>query len=422
MWIRKKNASSSTCRRRKYRAILFFFLFADVLGIAGFYLIKINNAIPGQLSIVSGESACFSFSVPANANVYRAQSEEVCGQLDLSQPFSIKGSDQPVRMEVNLFGVFPFKTVTVNVVDKQQVAAVGIPIGIYVRTQGVMVIDVAEVRDEQKGMVIPGEHIIKSGDYILEVNGEPVASRYDIISMLKHLKNEQVTLLIQRDGSKMEVQLSCADTQDGYKLGVWIRDDMQGIGTLTYTKNLQYGALGHSITDQDTGERVELSDSTLYQATILNIKKGQQGSPGELGGMISYGHAFAIGTIEENTSHGIFGTLYGDAEIPGEMVEVAYKQEIKEGEAYVRSWVSGEAKDYKIRIKKVNMGKADSSKGLEIEVTDQDLIELTGGIVQGMSGSPILQDGKIIGAVTHVFVNDPKKGYGIFIEDMLNHT
>lgn len=403
----------------RYKKALIVLLICNIFAICGIYLARVQLTIPKELSVTYGEETSFSFSVPASAKVYKAQSGESCGTLDLSQPFSLRGEEEGMKMEVNLFGVFPLKTVTVNVVEEKQVVAAGIPIGIYVRTKGVMVVDVGEVRDIEKGVVCPAEHIIKAGDYILEVNGKEVASRYDVMSALNHLKASDATLLIERAGEQQKVSVTCADTEDGYKLGVWIRDDMQGIGTMTYVDGREYGALGHSITDQDTGKLVSLSDSTLYQATILSIKKGKAGAPGELGGMISYGHAFAIGTIEENTTKGIFGTLYADSTIDGEPVPIGYKQEVKEGTAYIRSWLSGEVKDYEIQIKKVNMGRTDSTKGLEIEVTDQDLLDLTGGIVQGMSGSPIIQNGKIIGAVTHVFVNNPKRGYGIFIEEML---
>ena len=404
----------------RYRRVLIILLLCNILAICGIYLARIELTIPRELSVTYGEETSFSFSVPASANVYKAQSGESCGTLDLRHPFSLRGEEEGMKMEVNLFGLFPLKTVTVNVVEEKQVLAAGIPIGIYVRTKGVMVVDIGEVRDVDKGVLCPAEHIVKSGDYILEVNGEPVGSRYEVMSALKHLDTSEVTLLIERAGEQQKVSLTCADTEDGYKLGVWIRDDMQGIGTMTYVDGRNYGALGHSITDQDTGKLVSLSDSTLYQATILSIKKGKAGAPGELGGMISYGHTFAIGTIEENTTKGIFGTLYEESKISGELLPVGYKQEIKEGTAYIRSWLSGEEKDYEIQIKKVNMGRTDSTKGLEIAVTDRDLLELTGGIVQGMSGSPIIQNGKIIGAVTHVFVNDPERGYGIFIDEMLD--
>lgn len=404
----------------KYRKVLIILLICNILAICGIYMARVQLTIPKELSVTYGEETSFSFSVPASANVYKARSGESCGTLDLRHPFSLKGEEESMKMEVNLFGVLPLKTVTVNVVAEKQIMAAGIPIGIYVRTKGVMVVDIGEVRDVDKGTVCPAEHIVKSGDYILEVNGEKVGSRYEVMSALKHLDTSEATLLIERAGEQQKVSLTCAKTEDGYKLGVWIRDDMQGIGTMTYVDGRDYGALGHSITDQDTGKLVSLSDSTLYQATILSIKKGKAGTPGELGGMISYGHAFAIGTIEENTTKGIFGTLYKDSEIEGEMLPIGYKQEVREGEAYIRSWLSGEMKDYEIQIKKVNMGRSDSTKGLEIAVTDKDLLELTGGIVQGMSGSPIIQNGKIIGAVTHVFVNDPERGYGIFIDEMLD--
>ena len=405
----------------RYRKALIALLICNILAICGIYLMRVRLTIPKELNVTYGEETSFSFSVPASATVYKAQSGESCGTVDLRQPFSLKGAEDGMKMEVNLFGVFPLKTVTVNVVEEKQVVAAGVPIGIYVRTKGVMVVDTGEVKDIDKGTVCPAEHIIKAGDYIVEVNGKAVASRYEVMSALKHLDAPEATLLVERGGEQLKVSVTCANTDEGYKLGVWIRDDMQGIGTMTYVDGREYGALGHSITDQDTGKLVSLSDSTLYQATILSIKKGKAGAPGELGGMISYGHAFAIGTIEKNTTKGIFGTLYDESQIAGEAFPIGYKQEVKEGKAYIRSWLSGEMQDYEIRIKKVNMGRADSTKGLEIEVTDEDLFELTGGIVQGMSGSPIIQDGKIIGAVTHVFVNDPAKGYGIFIEEMLEH-
>ena len=403
----------------RYRKALIVLLICNVLAVCGIYIATIALSIPEEVSVTSGAESRFSFSVPASASVYKAESATVCQTVDMRQPFVLKADTENMELRVNLFGVLPFKKVTVHVVDEKQVMAAGIPIGIYVRTKGVMVVDLGEVKDIDQGKICPGEHIIKSGDYILEINGNVVSSRYDVMSVLKHMEGPEMTLLIERDGKTQQVAMQCANTEDGYKLGIWIRDDMQGIGTMTYIDGSQYGALGHSITDQDTGKTVSLTDSTLYRATILSIKKGESGHPGELGGMIRYGKTYAIGTIEKNTNKGIYGTLYEDAKISGELLPIGYRQDVKAGTAYIRSWLSGEQKDYEIRIKKVHLGHADDTKGMEIEVTDPELIALTGGIVQGMSGSPILQDGKLIGAVTHVFVKNPTKGYGIFVESML---
>lgn len=403
----------------RYRKALVILLICNVLAVCGIYIATIALSIPEEVSVTSGAESRFSFSVPASAAVYKAESATACQTVDMRQPFILKADTQNMELRVNLFGVLPLKKVTVHVVDEKQVMAAGIPIGIYVRTKGVMVVDLGEVKDIDQGTICPGEHIMQSGDYILEINGNTVSSRYDVMDILKTLDSPELVMLIERNGNTQQVAIRCANSEEGYKLGMWVRDDMQGIGTMTYVDGSNYGALGHSITDQDTGKQVSLTDSTLYRATILNIKKGESGHPGELGGMIRYGRSYAIGTITKNTEKGIFGTLYEDTRVNGEMLPVGYKQDVKKGKAYIRSCLSGEQKDYEIQIKKVNIGRADDTKGMEIEVTDPELIELTGGIVQGMSGSPILQDGRIIGAVTHVFVKNPTKGYGIFIENMM---
>ncbi len=185
---------------------------------------------------------------------------------------------------------------------------------------------------------------------------------------------------------------------------------------------MSFGALGHGITDTDTGELLETSGGSLYDTEILEIIKGERGTPGEISGMITYSDRHVLGTIAQNTSAGIFGyanqKLKG--QITGEPVDVAFKQEIRTGTAYVRSAVSGEVKDYQIQIQEIRLNEDDVNKGMIFQVTDPELLDETGGVIQGMSGSPILQDGKFAGAVTHVFVNDPTKGYAIFAESMVN--
>ncbi len=402
-----------------YRRLLYITLFIDLCFIVVSFYMDVQEKIPKEMNIIAGEQSEFSLSVPASANVYMENTDTLIKNLDLRQPFSIVSKDTPLRMEVELFGVLPLKTVKVNVVNPQQVIVGGFPVGIYAKVKGVMVVDAGVVNDIHQGNVSPAEYILKPGDYILEANGEEVCNREDLVEYLEDMEQSVLVLQVLRGKKELSVRVDCALTEEGYKLGVWVRDDMQGIGTLTYVKGREYGALGHSITDQDTGKLVELSGGKLFEASILQIQKGRIGNPGELSGMISYGSQYAMANVENNTSYGIFGKLDSDVMVAGEAMAVGYKQDVKEGKAYIRSWVSGEEKDYEIKITKLNMGKTDATKSIEIEIVDKELLSLTGGIVQGMSGTPIIQNGKVIGAVTHVFVNAPEKGYGILIESML---
>ena len=223
----------------------------------------------------------------------------------------------------------------------------------------------------------------------------------------------------------MDVDMDAVEADDGtYKLGAWVRDDTQGIGTMTYLDlNGKFGALGHGISDSDTGEVVSIEGGALYETQIMGIEKGEPGKPGVMSGVIYYGPSSQLGTVAANTEEGIFGTAGEELKkrITSQALPIGYRQDVHPGEAFLRSSISGEVKDYKIEIQKVDYSTSHKNKGMVIRVTDEELLALTGGIVQGMSGSPIVQDGKLVGAVTHVFVQDSTRGYGIFIENMLNH-
>ena len=230
---------------------------------------------------------------------------------------------------------------------------------------------------------------------------------------------------MERNGEVSSIKVSPTQTgREEYKLGIWVRDDTQGIGTVTYMDgDGNYGALGHGISDVDTGLLMNLDGGNLYHTEILSVVKGEKGSPGEMTGVIRYRNSEILGTITENTDQGIFGKITRQKEgfAVGEPVEIAYKQEITAGPATILSAVDGTVKEYSIEIEKINLNSREANKSMVIRVTDEELLEKTGGIIQGMSGSPILQNGKLIGAVTHVFVQDSARGYGIFIEHMLEH-
>lgn len=328
-------------------------------------------------------------------------------------------------VECSLLGVIPIKEMQVEVVERQQLVPGGEPVGIYMKTEGVLIVGTGEVCDINGLTREPGSRIVQSGDYILEVNHVPVTEKEEVTEQINKAAGNEVQLTVMRNGEEIELLVPVVQTGlSEYKAGIWVRDDTQGIGTLTYQQeDGSFGALGHGISDIDTSTLLTLQYGRLYQTDIRSVIKGEHGVPGELAGTIRYNNEEIIGTISENTGIGIFGTIDGTWKAYDETqaVEVGYKQEIESGPAVIRSAVSGEIKEYDIEIEKINLNSSDANKSMVIRVTDPELLETTGGIVQGMSGSPILQNGKIVGAVTHVFVNDPTKGYGIFIEHMLEH-
>ncbi|MDO5424451.1 MAG: SpoIVB peptidase [Eubacteriales bacterium] len=376
------------------------------------------NAIPDTMHVVEGRDIEGVLNFPLDALV-QEEVVEAAGQGSSNIP------EGQVRIQCSLFGVIPFKSIQVNVCGETFVYPGGDPVGIYMKTKGVLVIGTGEVAGADGIVKEPALNIIRSGDYIVEADGTAVETKEDLMQCVAQSGGREMVLTVNRNDETTSLKVSPVMTEgQEYKLGIWVRDDTQGIGTLTYVEeDGTFGALGHGISDVDTGTLLELEDGTLYHTDILSVMKGSQGAPGELAGVIRYRRDAVLGKIAENTACGIFGVLSeaGMEEEPGETVEVAFKQDVRAGEAVIRSAVGGEVREYGIVIEKVNVGSGDVNKSMVIRVTDEELLEVTGGIVQGMSGSPILQDGKLIGAVTHVFVNDPTKGYGIFIENMLEH-
>lgn len=299
----------------------------------------------------------------------------------------------------------------------------GQAIGIYMKTDGVFVLGTEEIQGDDGQVYEPGKHIVKAGDYITKMNGVEVSAKKELIREIEKLTDEKVILELRRDGEVLEVELDACEVSDGeYKLGIWVRDSVQGLGTVTYiTEELQFGALGHGIHDSDTDELLEIEEGRVYETKILRIEKGKKGTPGGMEGMIVYNRYNILGSIARNTENGVFGELKALESLPEDVqaVPVGKKSEVKAGPASIRCCVEGEVKEYEIKITRINHFALESNKGMVIEITDPELLEVTGGIVQGMSGSPILQNGKIVGAVTHVLVNDPTRGYGIFIEEMM---
>ena len=396
---------------------------------------RMDRAIPNQVSIVEEEREEFSFPLPLFTTLSSESQEVVLGNesnipadeitISGNQTFSMYGEDLgSYEVGLKLFGLIKFKDIQVDVVETRYAVPCGAPIGIYLKSDGVLVIGTGKLTGENGEEREPAEGILKSGDYIEALNGKPVGSKEELMEAVDESQGEEVTLSVRRDGEEVDVQLDPVKTEDGsYKLGAWVRDDTQGIGTITYVDlNGNFGALGHGISDSDTGGLVQIQEGDLYSTEILGIEKGTLGKPGLLSGVIYYGPSYDRGEITCNTEEGIFGTINDSFEKEyslGEAIPVAGRQEVKPGPAKIRTSVSGELKDYDIQIQKVDYNSGQKNKSMVIEITDPELISLTGGIVQGMSGSPIIQDGKLAGAVTHVFLQDPSRGYGILVEDMM---
>ena len=397
------------CRRR-FPFYFFLVFFAGIL-VLSFGLI--SGRIPDHYLICEGESASDLIRLP----LVEEELLEADSQLSSNIPSG------KVKIRCSLLGMIPIKNVEVTVVPETRVYAGGMPVGIYMKTRGILVVGTGSVEKNDGSFSDPAENILRSGDYIVAVNGSAVTRKEELVQEVKESDGAPVVLKVDRGGSLTELLVQpVLDKEESYKLGLWVRDDTQGIGTLTYMdENGRYGALGHGISDVDTGTLLNLSGGSLYHTDILSVVKGLRGTPGEMTGVIRYQSSEILGTIEKNTSSGIFGRITENRRLfcQGELVGTAYKQAVETGPAVLLSAVGGAVKAYSIQIEKVNLAGSDPNKSMVISVSDPELLAVTGGIIQGMSGSPILQNGKLIGALTHVFVNDPTKGYGIFIENMI---
>ena len=417
-------------RLRIYRACLCAVLILAGMGLLGYSYYLVDSLIPSVIYMRAESEESLALDIPAKGEILSVSEQGTSNipkgavTLDLSQPVTMKtGTADSLEMQVKLFGILPFKQVGIRVIEDQELIPVGVPIGIYVKTEGVMVIGTGEFRSVNGEKVAPAEHILKSGDYVVKLNGTEVADKDDLITRIENGSGEAAILTIRRGEEYFDVKIDpVQDQTKKYKIGVWVRDNAQGVGTMTYIDSQgNFGALGHGINDVDTSNLMEMNDGTLYQTEIISIQKGTAGHPGEMTGMIVYSDDRILGDITSNSVRGIFGKCNDKALALGteEAMPIGLKQEIRKGPAQILCTVDGTTRYYDIEITDIHLDHDNVNRGIELKVTDSDLIALTGGIVQGMSGAPIIQNGKFVGAVTHVLVQDSTRGYGIFIENML---
>lgn len=329
------------------------------------------------------------------------------------------------RLIYNEYYSVLYRGVEVSYEDGEMVYPLGEIVGIYTECEGVFVIDTSEIELLDGSFKSPAEDMLQKGDYILQVNGQKVYEKESLVKIVNESKGNSLEMLIARGESTFLASITPEKGKNGkYMLGVWVKDDLAGVGTITYyTEKGTFAALGHGMGDGVTNEIFSVKEGDIYFADLIGIKKGKRGAPGEVRGIISYGTLNHIGELDTNCNEGIYGILDEEDlsryKSECEPYKLGDKKDIEVGAAQIISNISGVREVYDIRISYVDYLAVTSNKGLHIEVVDSELLELTGGIVQGMSGSPIIQNGKLIGAVTHVLINDPAKGYGIFINNML---
>ena len=379
----------------------------------------------------------FEFSLPVKARltpekmgVLKINNEPINQdniKIDLKEPFTMQVDDLGrVDVRLSLLGLIPLVNMKVDVMPHTQVIPCGNTVGVKISTDGVMVLGLGSVQAIDDKSYEPCKGILEIGDLILEVNGKLLTSKEDLIESITESDNKPLKLKVRRGKSIAyhTVNPVYSKEEEVYKIGVWVRDSTQGIGTITYYNpaTQTYGALGHGITDVDTKQIMSVKGGELVRTEIISIKKGRKGQPGELSGVINTDEESIIGNISKNTEQGIYGNLYepGQDILQSEPVYLGFQDEVKEGEAYILANISGDkVEKFKVDIQKLSKYNNDISKGMIVKIVDEKLINATNGIVQGMSGSPIIQNNKLIGAITHVFVQDPTKGYGIFIENMI---
>lgn len=387
--------------RKKLTALAGFLMMQPVLA-SLFYA----GTLPDSYYVRQGEQLAFSAGLPITA--------EPIGSVTAAAMTAAPSSE----VELRLFGIFPIKNAEIHKTEERMLIPCGQPFGIRMLMDGIMVIGFGEIPTAD-GLCCPAASAgIREGDIIRTVNGTAVSSTDSFREAAE--QGNSLCLGILRGEETLDITLTpVRSDEDGcFRTGLWVRDSTAGIGTITYYDPAtgDFGGLGHPICDADTGELVPLAAGEADAVTISGAVRGQAGAPGQLRGYFSA--EAPLGTLERNCCQGLFGTLSAaPSDTPA--VPVAYKQEIELGEAAILSTVEGDTpQSFTIEILSIDY--REDTQNLTIQVTDEALLEKTGGIVQGMSGSPILQNGRIIGAVTHVFVGDPTQGYGIFIENMLD--
>ncbi len=385
--------------------------------------VLVLDYIPDKLTIFEGENLSLKtfFGITVDSD-----EEVLTVSADTGEKTIYKVGTE--KLSVNLFHKFSLKDVEVSVLPKTTVIPVGNIAGVKLYTNGVLVVGMSEIEGEDNKSYKPYENSgIEEGDTIVKVNDTTIYSTDDLIENINLSKGEQLQIQYIHDEETKECSITPVKTdEEEYKLGLWVRDSAAGVGTVTFYEpsTKKFGALGHGITDIDTGELLNIASGEFVTADILNIKKGEDGNPGKIQGTVDGQET--IGEISKNTEFGIYGKIEDLSSLnidASKEMEVALRDEIQLGKATILCSLDNETvQEYEIEITKIYKENNYDNKSMEIKVTDERLIEKTGGIIQGMSGSPIIQNGKFVGAVTHVLVNSATEGYAVFGDLMIKQS
>ena len=372
------------------------------------------------------DSLPMSYNDVENLNTNNVFGKNISASLE-DKSVNVGGEKNSIKKLVfKLFGFIPIRTIEAKLTDEKEVFLGGTPVGFSIDVDGLIVVGNNSVSTEN-GLINNLENSeLKVGDIITEVNGKKVSKLEELKQILnsEDYSGEELNLKVLRKQEYINIKLKTAlDKEDGkYKIGLWVRNDASGVGTLTYVEcdTLKFGALGHPITDYETGVVIPAKGGKIYPCSVVGLSKGEKGIPGEIKGVFMQGKS-QKGDVEKNSQFGVFGHVSNKDKIvdTNKTADVASRLTMKPGKATLISSISGISEEYEIEIIKTNYQPSSCDKSFVFRVTDKRLLDLTGGIIQGMSGSPILQNGKIVGAVTHVFVSDPTKGYGVYIDWMM---
>lgn len=404
---------------KKFLKMLLLVFFLLIIYI---YTLVISN-IPNKLVIFEGESINMKTLIGMNI-----KSKE--NTIETASTNGNKISEQIGKrtLEVSFLDTVKLKDIDVNVLPRTTIIPVGNIAGVKLYTSGVLVVGMSEIEGNDSKKYKPYENTgIKEGDTIIKIDDKQISTTEDLIKTVNMSNGQDIKVKFIHQEETKECSMTPVKTNKSeYKLGLWVRDSAAGVGTVTFYEpaSKTFGALGHGITDIDTNELINISSGEFITTRILNITKGEVGEPGKIQGTVE--NQQNIGTISKNSRFGIYGKVNNLASLnidKSKEVEVALRDEIKTGKATILcSLDNQQPKEYEIEIEKIYKENNYDNKSMQIKVTDQRLIDKTGGIIQGMSGAPILQNGKFVGAVTHVLVNNPKEGYAVFGDIMLKQS
>ena len=426
----------------KRKKLLFFTLFIFILLFSSF--IFITRSIPSSFSLVKEYESTLEVNLPFslyfksgaddNSTSLTINNEEISEEpirLSLDNPLKIRADDPGVfSLNVKLFGFIPLRTLEVNVLPEVRVMPGGQAIGVLVKSDGVMVVSYSFVERSDGRRVYPARDAgFRPGDIIKEINGEPVLDKSVLGALIReHGADGPLDFTVERrTGYREQLQVEPVLSRNGdYQIGLFVEDAVSGVGTLTFyePQRKEYGALGHIITEATSQRKIDVLEGKIVEARISGINVGDQGMPGQKQGLFFETNNI-LGNIKRNTPFGIYGVLEADVNNPffEEPIPVASISQVEEGTAFLYTVIEeGKIEKFEVELERVFHQTRPDTRGMVLNITDDSLRTETGGIIQGMSGSPIVQNNKLVGAVTHVFVNDPSRGYGVFAEWMLKET